>query len=525
LAAIQLIFRYLLAPFRLLLRGPAYLIAAPRTVWGMSPAARAAFIVAAGLLLCTVIVVIAFLWSDTTVHGDYLRDARWIITILGVMIATPLTTYFLVKLWLQGETSKYPDIDAAWQEGLRALITEGIDLTDLPLHVVLGVPDESTGSALFAATQIPTVVTGMPRGKGPLHWYASSDAIYLVCTGLGRLGRLNGIAAGETSIHADLRQTLVASAATRTLVGTELSPEPLVTQAPSIMGTLVAGVQGTMIGGAAPAASAASGRGMSYKDAEEESDRLAYAMRRLRLARRPYCANNGVLTVVPRSSLIDATYAREAPGAVRSDIATVRKATGLASSVTLLVSGMEADEGFSELVRRVGVERARTHRIGKGFDVWSAASDESLDALSQHACGSFEDHVYGLFVTDAGEEPYSNGKLYTMLTRIRRDILPRLRRLLTDGYALDDGKADGPRLFSGCYFAATSKQPAQSAFVRSVFGKLDELAEELKWNDEALMEEQLYRGVTWAITLVNAVLLAILGYQIYRCILLIGEGI
>jgi hypothetical protein len=180
---------------------------------------------------------------------------------------------------------------------------------------------------------------------------------------------------------------------------------------------------------------------------------------------------------------------------------------------------MEAEDGFTELVRRVGMDRARSSRFGKGFDVWNTASDENLDALSLHACGSFEDWVYTMFAADDGKEQRSNGKLYAMLCRIRRHLQPRLRGVLVNGFAVEtEGNGEPPRLFSGCYFAATGKQGDQQAFVRSVFDKLDQLAEELQWSDDALAEEQWYRWATWLLTTVNAVLLAVLAYLVYEFI-------
>jgi hypothetical protein len=108
------------------------------------------------------------------------------------------------------------------------------------------------------------------------------------------------------------------------------------------------------------------------------------------------------------------------------------------------------------------------------------------------------------------------------LCRIRRHFQPRLRGVLVNGFAVEgEGRAEPPRLFSGCYFAATGRQGESQAFVRSVFDKLNQLAEELQWSDEALAEDQWYRWATWVITGVNAILVAVLGYLIYQCIVLL----
>jgi hypothetical protein len=529
--AFQQILGILTAPFKLLLKGPTMLIGAPRRIWGMKPPMRAAVLLAVFLLLCTA-AVFAKYWTGPRYSRSV--EFTWLVAMLALDVITPIAAYYLVRLWLEGDVSKYPDIDRAWEAGVAALAEQGLDLTELPVYVVLGVANEAECSALMGASRIATVVAGAPRGPGPLRWYASSEAIYLVCTGLGRLGRLSELAAasggsprgsvgsGGAAANPIAATMVVGGASTRQ----SYPPSGVPTDATlagggPILGTLVAGGGGggtiTDAGGHGAAAPASSG--MSRKDAEEQTDRLAYAMHRLKLARQPYCANNGLLTVVPHAALGNVVFAREIPEAVRADLDAVRAATRLYSPVTLLVAGMEAEAGFTELVRRVGTERARSSRFGKGFDVWNVASDENMDALSLHACGSFEDWVYTLFSSDDGTEPRSNGKLYEMLCRVRRHLQPRLRGMLVNGYALEsEGDDQAPRLFSGCYFAATGRPGEQQAFVRSVFDKLDQLANELQWSDEARREESAYLWVLRLLSLVNFALLAVVIYFLYKLI-------
>jgi hypothetical protein len=533
LKALQAILHYATAPFRFLLKGPTTLIAAPRKIWGMSPPARAAALLEVFLVLCTAVVVVTFVWREGFADVGRPQQIKWTLAIVALLVATPIATYYLVRLWLEGDVSKYPDIDEAWDAGVAALAEHGLDVTDLPLYVVVGVANEEQTAALFSASRVTTTVAGAPRGPSPLRWYASDDAIYLVCSGMGRLGRLSELA-GATAGGGGGRGVAAANPIAATMVAGGGSPRQTFapTEFPSeatqpgggpIYGTMVAGsgpdVRATQVE-AAPVSS-----GMSRKEADEQSDRLEYTMNRLRRARQPYCANNGLLTVVPHAVLSNVAFAREVPEGVRADLNSIRTAARVASPVTMLISGMEAEAGFTELVRRVGVERARSSRFGKGFDVWNVASDENMDALSLHACGSFEDWVYTLFASDDGSEPRSNGKLYEMLCRVRRHLQPRLRGVLVNGYAVESEGGEGvPRLFSGCYFAATGRQGGQQAFVRSVFDKLGQTSEDLQWSDEALREESAYRWVLWIMTAVNAIMLAAVLFLLYRCVMLLMES-
>jgi hypothetical protein len=510
----QLILRYLTAPFRFLLKGPTYLIAAPRKIWGMSPPARAAALLEVVLVFCTVIVAVKFLWGQNIADVGRRLEIIWSLAVIAILVAAPLATYYLVKLWLSGEASRYPDIDRAWTAGLEALAEHGLDLTSLPIYVILGLPNEVETAALMAAARVNAVVAGVPKGPVPLRWYASDNAIFLIYNGLGRLSRLSELAASRAGAGRPggaatnpIAATMVAGAPRPSSPAEFPSESTQSSGRAQILGTLVAGAPTSGDDGGRSAAPPSSS-GMSRKDSDEQTERLAYTLGRLSRARQPYCANNGVLTVIPHNVLSDVTYAREAPDAVRSDLAVLRQAGRVTSAVTLLVTGMEAEGGFAELVRRVGVDRSRSSRFGKGFDVWNVASDENLDALSLHACGSFEDWVYTLFADDNASEPRSNGKLFSMLCHVRRHLQPRLRGVLVNGFAVEsEGNGEPARLFSGCYFAATGRQGEQQAFVHSVFDKLDQLSEDLQWSDEALREETIYRWMFWLLSTANAAML------------------
>ena len=260
----------------------------------------------------------------------------------------------------------------------------------------------------------------------------------------------------------------------------------------------------------------------SVSQQQEYLERLDYVFQRLRQARQPYCANNGVLTIFPHSVFRDILFAKDLPNAIHQDLATLRHATQLSSPVTVLVTGMEAEPGFSELALRVGLDRARKSRIGKGFNVWNKATDENLDALASHACGAFEDHIYGMFKTDDGFDNPTNGNLYAMLCRLRRDLQPKIRRALVHGCSTKSENEDRlgsqlPILFGGCYFGSTGNLDEEQVFVRSVIdARLPELCEELQYSDKAHREDARYLGITRLLAVVNVGLFAGVLYYAFQ---------
>jgi hypothetical protein len=169
--------------------------------------------------------------------------------------------------------------------------------------------------------------------------------------------------------------------------------------------------------------------------------------------------------------------------------------------VTALVVGLEEESGFRELVRRVGEERAKAQRFGKGYDIWNPPTPEQLNALCIHACGSFEDWTYTLFRDKqslAVESKRGNNKLYALLCKIRRNVQDRLTNILVAAYAHEPDEEGAPDavLFGGCYFAASGDQPGRQAFIKGVFDKLVDQQEDLEWTAAARLEDE--RSKQWA---------------------------
>jgi hypothetical protein len=504
---------FLTLPFRLLFSAPLALISAPRRLMGLSLAARVAVLVAIFLVLCTITAYVAFLFSHK--RADYMIWFQgWrIAVILALLVAIPLIVHRALKLWLEGDVSQYPDIDYAWKEGLKALEQHGLNLLHTPVFLILGARDDIQARSLLNASKLSFRLRDTPQGPAALHWYADPAGVYLVCTDTCRLGKLaalaknaeqfgGGMAAGPTSYggsSAQLRGTIVPGGTTE--------PRPFATMMPAAREpewNVAANLRGTMMAGAggydSPQAQAGSGMvALSTADAAEQSARLAYVCTLLRRARQPLCPLNGILTLLPFSLIQrSSTEAVEVQRAVKEDLATIRRIAKLRCPVTALVVGMESENGFRELIRRVGADRAKVQRFGKGFNVWNPPVGEQIEAVARHACGAFEDWVYTLFREADGFNQTGNTKLYALLCKIRSDLHSRLTNVLVAAYAHDAQPAADrePLLFSGCYFAATGETDDRQAFVKSVFEKLIEQENELAWTDEALAENDRYRR--WA---------------------------
>lgn len=518
-------------PLRMLVALPVRIVSAPRRLMGMSLPTRVAVVLAIVLVLITIVYYIASYF----VHGDdYPTLGAWLRPtlpyVIVLLIIIPLVVHRAVKLWLEGDVSQFPDIDHAWREGLKALAEHDIELTNVPVFFVLGVRDDRQAKALFDASQLSLSIKGIPAGRSALQWFGNKDAVFLVCNDMSCLSRVSqkgeliaqnviaGPAPTEVLKSANLGGTITASALQAEMRETAVTragtPDTGAPVPSPLSHTMMIGPSATMVPSGSASTPSAGPTVLSPVDAVEMTERLAYVCRLLQRARQPLCPANGVLTLLP-FDIIQRTGADvEILRAARSDHETLRRSLRMRCPVVALMSGMEEESGFRELVRRVGAERAKAQRFGKGFNVWNEPTGEQVEAVCAHACKAFEDWAYLLFREKDGLTRPGNKKLYALLCKIRTQFRGRLKNILVGAFA-DNRAIDvnglEPMLFGGCYFGAIGATEDKQAFVKSVFDKLMTSEEELEWGDEAIREDDRYHLWTQILLFVDGLLLMIIG--------------
>jgi hypothetical protein len=491
------------------------------------------------LLVAIAGIVVAFLLSDQNYYTPaWFRDS--VIIILLILVIT-MVTYYTVKLWVEGEGSPFEDIDRAWQAGIEALGRHHFDLRQIPIFLVLGSEGPDQDRTLFGASRLSLTVENVPPGPAALHWYANQDAIYLVCTEVGCLSRLahqakqGGVAAAAvgpapsatrpslTTTAMPSQELLQAAESLSSDAGASVDAGPAPAPAMDIRGTMMVSavdIRETIRPSAMPRPVSKSLE-LNREHVELERRRLAYLCRLLERNRRPLCPVNGVMTLVPvRLVNIDSSEGAWTKEAVRNDLDGLIQGLKLRFPVVTLVTGLEEEKGFDELIRRVGRDRAVGQRFGKGFGVWDPPIDEEIEALCKHACGAFEDWAYYLFKEANSLSKPGNRALYMLLCKVRKTLQPRLEKILIGGYSYDPDLPTNstPILFAGCYFAGTGDTPERQAFVKGVFERLPEQQEELEWTETALGEEDRFRlwsTVAFSTAGVLAIAIAYLGYQLY----------
>ena len=534
-------FQVLLFPVRTLVTQPWRLFSSGHRMFGVSLPARVAVLIGFFLFICVVIAAISFIyWPDKSFFAPF-RQPWYLTTVLALVIVIPFVVYHVLRLWLEGDVSPFEDIKRAWAEGIGELERQGLDISEIPLFLILGSDGEQREKALFDAAGMSLNVREFPQGPRPLHWYANPDGIYVVCTDAGCLSRLGHIAkqvadsgpAGFVtptpgpSGGAGIRGTIIAgSEGDQPATGMAMEPEPSATGYSDIRGTMELGGGSVIAGGESDSVSEGPGRQkpvvLPPAEGNVQERRLEYVCQLIRHARRPVCPVNGVLTLLPFGLIARGPREGvEIQKALQRDLNTARHSLKVRCPVTAAVIGMEEESGFQELVRRVGRDRAARQRFGKGFSLSNPPIPERVEALAAHACGSFEAFVYALFREKGSLSKPRNTLLYSLLCKIRRNVQTRLGNILVAGFATDyEQEPDAePFFFGGCYFSAVGDTEDRQAFVRGVFDKMPDEEAELEWTQSALVEDRRYQRLAHLVIGLDVLLLGGLAWMVYKVII------
>lgn len=507
------------------------------------------------LLVVYISAIISYSFSETAAYRSW-----WVFAaIFLLVIIIPVVVYYLIKIWMTKEESRFPDIDRIWQAGLEECHNNGISLMNVPLFLVQGARDSRQATQLMRASQIPFSVIVPAQEESDIIFFANSDAVFLFLNGCSCISRLSSAPSGPP---ASVRAPADSGSAQAPPMGTidasmfESGGSPSATMAPSapaapdagqtltdssafpptptpspVAQPAAAGVGGTMLlpeGQNISDLLAAKGPSddafvstpqLSSQDIYDREQKLRYVCGLISKARQTLCPINGVVSLLPFELVENASSNLQT--AAQKDMAVLRKELLVRCSNTVLVTHLEREEGFQELIRRVGEERTRDFRFGKGCELWSAPEGPRLDAIGAHAVGAFEDWIYMLFQEESALQHRYNSRLFMLLCRIRGRFSENLRDVLARGFGFDP-QTEGHLayeqfLFGGCYFSATGADPSRQAFVKSVFLKGIQQEGELEWAPEARRRDAQMQFAANLFALLGAAsLLAIVGMLIFQ---------
>ena len=427
-----------------------------------------------------------------------------ILFVLLLIIVIPIVVFRTITLFMMRETSKFADIDFAWRAGLEALGQNGMSLNSAPIFLVFGGTGPHARRNFMHAAGYEFRVDGVPDGPAPLHWYANPNAIYIALNDASWLYRACTMPTGRNRpLPSDQPRSTSGGppASSRTLSPGDLGVRQTPGAGGGIRGTISPGapadqpnpdagrqqdfsaLRGTidpsamvgLVGPSGPGKPAGGGRPKNTRRVSSQEStwllsRLQHICSLVRHGRHPICPVNGVLTLLPYEMLQDNQQdVEELQRALAADLAVAHRELQLRCPVTAVVTGMEKERGFRELIRRVGPQRAGRQRFGQRFELRAQASVDELKKFASHVCGTFETWVYAMFAEKNSLSRPGNNLLYAMLCRVRRTVRMRLGTVLA-GFGLpSESEGETPIIFSGCYFVATGpKGRAPSVRTRCV---------------------------------------------------------
>lgn len=515
-------------PIRSLFSSPLRLLSNPGRLLGFSLPTRVAIFVAVVL----VIGIGALVWLRYRDQGLAREAFAWWVwlMLLVVVVAIPLMVRHLVQLFLIGPQSPYPEIDEAFWAGVAAMEEQGLDPDEVPIFLVIGLSEESQIDAVLGATQLQFAVRGVPKGRKPLRWYATPDAVYLVCAQSSQLAKVVNVAPEAATVPTKTPTTEMRQTLSRTLMAMDMNdldrPEkpPNLFDKPndqassgrnqSLSGTLMADDVSLRQMGLAPKRA----KKLSEADARDIQEELEHVCRLLHQLRQPACPANGVLTLLPYSILLnEAVDLSQIEYALMGDLETLGHGLRLRCPAIVLVTGLEDEIGFRELVRRVGPQDAVHRRVGRGCDVRAEPSRELLGFIAANMRSRIEKYAYRQFGRPGGLTEMGNSRLYSLVCKVRTEIYDRLARILVGAFGHDStDRGSEPFFFGGCYLAATGQREDLQAFARGVVsGRLMEEQEFLEWNKEARTEETFYQTLSHVGLLVDFVLVIVLAWLVF----------
>ena len=480
-------------------------------------------------LLFLVILWVAALLKHVYFTQDK-TDYWWSKAILAtpLILIIPCFVYYFVKYLMMVETSRYPELDQIWDEAVNESRNKGISISNTPLFLVLGVSRLREVNTIVQMTELSFSVHVPTAGDPPIAIHACNEGFFVFLNQCSCISKLSTGSTAQTAPNAASTE----SGMQPTDVGGTIDVNQLGAMSQAI-GTAFQGLEapnspvqpgGTMLLDESMDLAeifkpANISKQLSSQDSVECLDRLKHVCGLIKKARLPLCPINGIVSALPFELVENSSGQLQI--AIQKDLAVLREEFQVRCPNTVLVTGMELEDGFVELINRLPPQKVKENRFGKGCDLWVAPDAARLDAIAIHATSTFEDWIYMLFQEENALLKKYNSRLFMMLCRVRGTFANNLRSVLARGFGFDPKieahLAFEQFLFGGCYFAATGNSPSHQAFVKSVFAKALQQEGELEWSPAARREDNFYQFMANLAALFGTIaLLVIAGMLAYH---------
>ncbi|HTN75683.1 MAG TPA: type VI secretion protein IcmF/TssM N-terminal domain-containing protein, partial [Pirellulaceae bacterium] len=287
------------------------------------------------------------------------------------------------------DPSQFPDIDEAWQEGLRALEQAQIDPTQTPLYLVLGRPASGDGD-FFPATGLNWEVPLSPRrSDASVRICATRDAIFVSLAKISTVGLfVERLASKVASASEDTPQFAAcghaltsANSASSTVTATTVMAPKTVQRGLELIEQSLAMLQRESDEDTATEI-ATDAIGLTDDDLETSNRRLVRICQLIAESRTPYCPANGLVVLIPWQATESQEIANRAAVIVDRDLRTVEQELQLSMPRVTIITDIQAVPGGREMIQRMPVEQ-RNRRFGVRFPHLAASDVGRLPELAE----------------------------------------------------------------------------------------------------------------------------------------------
>jgi len=475
-------------------------------------------------------------WLD--VDRSAMDWLKWDLIALPFLCVIPFLVFYFVKYLMMVEVSRYPDIDRIWTESIRDAANKGIFITNTPLFLVLGVSKQREASTVVNLMGLDFTVHVPSAGESPISVHACSQGFFVFlnqCNCVSRLSMASTVASVASPIKEDsgIPPTEVSGTIDANQFGAMRFPMSVSAAASPVAHSSPIQPGGTMLLDESHDLSefwktAVTSKQLASQDVVDCEDRMRHVCKLIRNSRLPLCPINGIVSTLP-FELVESSSG-QLQIAIQKDLTILRQELQVRCPNTALVTGMESEDGFIELIKRLPPSQSSENRFGKGCDLWVAPEAGRLDAIAIHATAAFEDWIYMLFQEENALKKQHNSRLFMMLCRVRGVFAENLRSVISRGFGYDPKiephLAYEQFLFGGCYFAATGSGPTQQAFVKSVFAKTLQQEGELEWAPAARRVDNYYHFLANLAALCGTIaLIAIAAMLVHRFAIMPGQDL
>ncbi|HZZ80012.1 MAG TPA: type VI secretion protein IcmF/TssM N-terminal domain-containing protein [Gemmataceae bacterium] len=429
---------------------------------------------------------------------------NWWLPALGqLVIFMVIVLYWFYVLWFgEEDDSPFPDIDAAWNEGMRALQQAGLSLQQLPLFFVIGRPGTSEQN-LFEGSGLKLTVPQTPSDpRAPLHVFADKNGIYVSCRGASVLGKLASIISREEPAKAPVVQSAESSGQFgKTEVPWKREDLLIQEKVSAAEGREATTLEKRVLYRLSIGKPLGSELLADAREVSRLKARLAHLCRLIVRDRQPHCAANGVLVIVPLGSTDTPAEAQLTAQACQEDLHVARQEMMIDCPLLVMLADMEELPGFPDFIQLQSPAKLRNRR-GGGFPMATRLNRDELlreirNSLTWVCTTYLQDSVYKVFQSESGTNKDvtamfpANARLALLLAEMNERADPLSTIIL---HAIAPQNHPTFR-YTGFYFAATGNK-ANQAFIADVFQKMLKEQSSVTWTDAA--KEENASNLSWA---------------------------